>query len=141
MPIVLLIMALIVTACSKNDKKIINNNKLLIEYTNSPQELANSTYIIKIYGNRIVEYGEKEDKKKKNNIDENLFNEIIDLAYSKKISKLEGKDISNNMVLDGYYTYITIYNEDNKSIKIGGSNPKNKNFDKLEKLIEESIKK
>ena len=142
-PILLLIIAIVVTACAKNNKKdnkVIKGNELLIEYSNSPQELANSTFIIKIYDNRVVEYGEKEDKKKKINTNEELFNEIVDLAYSKNISKLEVKDISNKNVLDGYYTYITIYNEDNTSIRIGGSNPSNKYFDKLEKLINDSIK-
>ena len=56
------------------------------------------------------------------------------LAFSKKVLMLEGKDISNSMVLDGYYEYITIY-DNKKEIRIGGSNPSNKYFDKLERML------
>ena len=141
-PILLLtVLSLITSACSSNNKKN-TSNKLLIEYTKSPQEMANSTYIIQIYANRKVKYGNKENKDYMTvDIEEKLFNHVLEIAYSKNINKLNGKDISDKKVLDGYLTYITIYNEkENKEIKIGGSNPKNKYFNELERLLSSCVK-
>ena len=136
--IVLLVLIIINVACDKKkNNNVVKEGKgdLIIEYTSSPQELANTTYYIRIYDNKKVRYGmEGEKKDKRKTLSDQEYQDIINLAFSKKVLSLEGKDISNSMVLDGYFEYITIY-DNKKEIRIGGSNPSNKYFNKLVGMI------
>lgn len=137
--LVLFALVILSVACNKkkNNNVIIKEGKgnLIIEYTSSAQELANSTYYIKIYDNKKIRYGREEDKNDKSKtIKDKDYQEIINIAFSDKFLSLEGKDISNKNVLDGYYKYITIY-DNKKEIRIGGSNPSNKYYNELESLI------
>ena len=140
--IILLIVLLVLIVINVfMDKRNNNSNKkegkgdLIIEYTRSSQELANSTYYIRIYDNTKVRYGmEGEKKDKRKTLSDKKYQELVKLVFSKKILNLEGKDISNKRVLDGYFEYVVIY-DNKKEIRIGGSNPTNNNFNELVKKI------
>ena len=134
--LVILIILIIVQNKKEKDITIQGNGNLIIEYTNEPQSIMNSKRIIRIYDNKGVEFAlENSDVVRTKFISDEEYQNIINLAFSKKILSLEGKDISNSNVLDGYWTYITIYTENSKGIRIGGSNPSNKEFNKLVRLI------
>lgn len=134
--LVILIILIIVQNKKEKDITIQGNGNLIIEYTNEPQSIMNSKRIIRIYDNKGVEFArENSDVVRTKFISDEEYQNIINLAFSKKILSLEGKDISNSNVLDGYFTYITIYTENSNGIRIGGSNPSNKEFNKLVRLI------
>ena len=138
--LILIVINIISDNRSKNNDVKEGKGDLLIEYTSSAQELANSTYYIRVYDNKKIRYGmegEKKDKRKK--LSDKEYQEIINIALSKKFLALEGKDIADKNVLDGYYEYITVY-EGKKEVRIGGSNPANKYFNKLVKLLNDITK-
>lgn len=138
---VLLIVFVLLLLSGCEEEMIVRNGNgnLIIEYTNEPQALMNHKYYIRIYDNKEIEYG-LEDDIKKTTISQEQYDEILKMAFSKKILSLDGKPLYDPNVLDGYYTYITIYNENGSSVRIGGSNPNNKSFNKLEHLINECVK-
>ncbi len=140
--ILLIASILMLCSCNKEGGTIrTGEGNLIIEYTNVVQMLANNESFVRIYDNRKVEYGNKyEDNTKEFILEEEKYNEIVNLAFSKKVLSLEGKDLSDPNVLDGYYRYITLYTEDGKEIRIGGSNPSNKTFNSLVSLINNTIK-
>lgn len=122
----------------ENPIDINGDGNMIIEYTEEPQALMNSMRYIRIYDNKKVEFGRQEsDVVRTKTISDEKYNEIINIAFSKKFLSLEGKDISDSRVLDGYFTYITVYTENSKGVRIGGSNPSQKTFNKLVRLIED----
>ena len=124
----------------KTEEKIeYYKNGIILEYTIRPngssiKDFEDYRYITLnsdrklVWGRKISgEQGSKTLSKKE-------FNSIISIAFTKEFKSIR-QDISDNTVLDGSSSYVTLYYKDETSFKVGGLNPNEEQYNKLVKKL------
>ncbi len=96
-------------------------------------------YFIELYNNKKLYYGlNHRFHYKKITLKDKEYEKIINLAFSKEFNSLD-EDLSDNTVLDGQTSYITIYRDDGTIFKTGGYGLYNKNnvYNQLVRVLEQ----
>lgn len=115
-----------------------NKNGIVIEYKSFRNDMAmddsNGVYII-ITSDKLITWNDNESRF----LTDNEYNELIELMFTESFKNI-GSDVSDPRVMDGRSSYITLYYNNGETFKIGGSNPNNIQYRKVESKIN-SLKK
>jgi hypothetical protein len=139
-----LIIPLLLTGCVSNSKLEPATSDMVLEYTSSVNggsiEEVNNYYYIRVYADkRLIEGYANLDGFKEINLTDSQYQELIDLAFTKKFKKM-GSDISDKHILDGSSQHITLFYADGTTFKTGGLNPTNKQFKNVVEKLNSFIK-
>ena len=124
---------LLITGCNLKKEETIKENEngnviVYKRYSNyGAEEEMSNYYYITVTSDKKITWGKIKSDIKSKELTDKEYQEIIDMAFTQSFKDI-GTDISDESVLDGYSSYITLYYNDGEEFKTGGLNPNNTKY-------------